>query len=70
MGPAFASVKEDYGGAECAQVLVICARSTCGGGHRRQGMAMNNLPAHAYLSGLVAELRKLPTETPWLEFKP
>ena len=30
---------------------------------------MNNPTANAYLSGLVAELRKLPTETPWLEFK-
>jgi len=30
---------------------------------------MNPLPAQLYLDGLVAELRKLPTETPWLEFK-
>lgn len=30
---------------------------------------MNTPPSQDYLNGLVAELRKLPAETPWLEFK-
>ena len=30
---------------------------------------MTTSPTQAYLDGLVAELRKLPAETPWLEFK-
>ncbi len=30
---------------------------------------MNGTPTPEYLNGLVAELRKLPNETGWVEFK-